>query len=476
MDPVVITLLPERPVVRNDTVTEIDLIVEVSCHAQDARVAPRTNMNLCLVIDRSGSMGGTKLAAAKKGCIDIFRRLGPGDQLTVVTFDDEVSVIINPQTPRNEVEPKISSIVTGGMTNLSLGWYQGLLELQTHMQDSHLSRLFLLSDGMANRGETKRAVFVDTATRARDAGITASTIGIGDSYQEDLLEAIASSSGGRLWNINSSDIEDIIEEEFEGALTVALDRPRVALTLPRGVRVSKELNTLRKVSQRYRLRPLQGEDVFNFAVRLEIDPAEAQADEITVTAALYDAERAACSGTAAIRLGTSQQVAESAPSGLVQSVVQQFEISQSDEAILNNVDAANAAGLREMLTAEIVRLREAEQKVRADAHIGSVRGNLEAAHLGQVISNKAISLLIAELVEPYDNDANVRRFVAMFRKDFKREAQRVVMRRHHSDDWDKEARIALEALTLIDLLLDRHPEDADRLNNLRERFRAYLEA
>ncbi|WP_305039530.1 VWA domain-containing protein, partial [Frankia sp. Cj3] len=85
----------------------------------------------------------------------------------------------------------------GGMTDLSLGWYQGLLELQTHMAPEHRNRIFLLSDGAANRGETKKSSLAATAIRARDVGITTSTIGIGDDFQEDLLEAIASASGAK---------------------------------------------------------------------------------------------------------------------------------------------------------------------------------------------------------------------------------------------------------------------------------------
>ena len=311
MDAVKIALLPERPVVRNDAISEMDLVVEISSRLAEEQTQPQGPMNLCLVIDRSGSMAGPKLDTAKKSCTDIFRRLGPGDLLTVVTFDDDVAVIINPQTPKMDVEAKINAIRPGGTTNLSLGWYQGLLELQTHMSESHYNRLFLLSDGQANAGETKRSVFSDTATRARDVGITASTIGIGDDFQEDLLEAVASSSGGRFWNISESDIEDIIEEEFEGARTVILDRPRVSLSLPPGVRVSKELNRLRKVSQRYRIRPLQGEDIFNFAIRLEIDPDQSVGDQLTISGTLFDGERDIAAAELTLALGARQQVAAS---------------------------------------------------------------------------------------------------------------------------------------------------------------------
>jgi Ca-activated chloride channel homolog len=479
VDTVKIALHPERSVVRNDAISEVDLVVEVSCHPADNQVERSGPMNLCLVIDRSGSMAGGKLETAKKSCMDIFRRLGPGDLLTVVTFDENVDVIINPQTPRGQVEEKLGAVASGGMTNLSLGWYQGLLELQTHMDDSHYSRLFLLSDGQANRGETKRAVFSDTASRARDVGITASAIGIGDDFQEDLLEAIASSSGGRFWNISESDIEDIIEEEFEGALTVLLDRPRVAVGLPEGMRVSRELNNLRKVSNRYRLRPLQGEDVFNFAVRLEVDPDRVAGDRLTVDAALLDGERPISSTRRELSLGTPQEVAASPSHPLVRSTVQQFETTATDEVMLASLEAESVTELRQMLTAEIAKLQTMESEWKSldppAWGMSNSRQDLEVVHLAHEVVSKSVARVFLDMVEPYTTEPQVRVFFRKSRKRLMQEGQRVQMRRIRTTPWDSAAPFILEALALADDLISRHPDDANRLEQCREKLREYLE-
>lgn len=190
---------------------------------------------LCLVIDRSGSMEAQgKLETAKRSCLDIFERIKDDDLFTVVVFDSDAQVVVNPQTPRDQVAGKLESIRPGSLTNLSLGWYQGLLELQSHMTDEHYGRLILLSDGLANEGETKKSALEAVATRARDEGITTSTIGVGrdSDFQEDLLEAIATASGGRFWYIAESGIDSILEEEFRNALSVVLDRSKVELSLP----------------------------------------------------------------------------------------------------------------------------------------------------------------------------------------------------------------------------------------------------
>ncbi|MEO3808994.1 VWA domain-containing protein [Sphaerisporangium sp. B11E5] len=484
MDATTLSLLPERPVVRDDAISEVDLVVEVSCQSAETREEPAGPMNLCLVIDRSGSMSGDKLDTAKASCANIFRRLGANDQLTVVTFDDVAEVIVNPQTPRDQVTQRISAIFARGMTNLSLGWYQGLLELQTHVGTTHYSRLFLLSDGQANRGESKRAVFADTAAKARDVGITASTIGIGADYQEDLLEAIASASGGRFWNISEADIEDIIEEEFKGALTVLLDRPRVTLSLPDGVRVSRELNNLQKVGgQRYQLRPLQGNDIFNFALRVEIDPERFPAREFTLTCTLHDGQREICSTTTQLTFGSSDEVAASPVHPLVRSTIEQFEVTTADETMLAEMEAGNITKLRQMLTAEIARMQPLQQTWRnmhdadeADQWgIGHTRAGWEVMNIRHHYRSKSVLGEIIAMIEPYADEPEVRLYLSMARKNAMREGQRMKSRRLEPLQWDAETPLILEAIALADTLIAKHPDDHVRLEEFRERLREHLE-
>ena len=110
------------------------------------------------------------------------------------------------------------------------------------MTENHNNRLFLLSDGQANEGETKVTTLAQEASKSREIGITIS--GIGSDFQEDTLNAMATESGGRFWYIQESRIEDIIDEEFKGALSVVIDRARIELELPAGVTISKELKRL----------------------------------------------------------------------------------------------------------------------------------------------------------------------------------------------------------------------------------------
>ncbi|MBB4891630.1 Mg-chelatase subunit ChlD [Streptomyces olivoverticillatus] len=476
--PIEILVLPERPAARNDEVTEFDVAIEVRCRsAEDAERAGGA-MNLCLVIDRSGSMGGQdKLPTATRSCIDISRRLTGDDLFTVVVFDHTAHVVINPQTPRDQVEERLTAITPGGSTNLSLGWYQGLLELQSHMTADHYGRLILLSDGQANQGETKKAALAAVATRARDEGITTSTIGIGSDFQEDLLEAIATASGGRFWYIAEAGIDDILEEEFRSALTVVVDRPRVELSLPPGVTVSEELNSLRKISRRYGLRPLKGQDTFDFAVRLEIDPAQVDGSEFTLGAALYDGSREIATTEQTIALAPLSDVAATESHALVTSVVEQYRASATEEKLLKDMASGDLSNMTEMLTAEIARVQRIEAGLfRQSPDIGETRVGLEIGHLRHNRQLNETTLLVKELLDLHRADPEVRYLLLRMRKSFMHEKQRKSSLYHDVSEADEDIEVTLlvRALGVADILIQRHPENSVRLEEMRERLRERL--
>lgn len=475
-----ILVLPERPAARNDEVTEFDVAIEVRCRTAASTVRSGGAMNLCLVIDRSGSMEAQgKLETAKRSCLDIFERLKDDDLLTVVVFDSGAQVVVNPQTPRDQVEGRVKSIRSGSLTNLSLGWYQGLLELQSHMTDEHYGRLILLSDGLANEGETKKSALEAVAIRAREEGVTTSTIGVGrdSDFQEDLLEAIATASGGRFWYIAESGIDSILEEEFRNALSVVLDRPKVELKLPPGVSVSEELNSLRKVSRRYGLRPLKGDDLFNFAVRLQIDPTQVDSSQFTLSATLYEGTRTVTSGTTDIALAPQGQVVTTPVHALVSSVVEQYRSSQTEEKMLKDMEAGDLSGMKEMLEAEVARMRRAEADVvLQQGDIGLIRANVEAANLGQHSSMSETALLLTELVQQYGTEPEVGVLMGSWRKSMHHEAHRKRLRWNSVSDADEDVEISLlvQAIGVTDALIQRLPELRADLEQKREALREQL--
>ncbi len=347
-------LIPERPVVRNDQVSEFDLVVEINTVAsQDKPLDTPKDLNLCVVIDRSGSMGGAKLETAKNSCKAILQRLSSKDRFSLVVFDDEAQVIVNPATSRDQIFGKIESIKTGGQTNLALGWHLGLLELQTYTTDTHINRLILLSDGQANQGQTKASVLGSESDKARSLGITTSTIGIGNDFQEDILAALANESGGRFYYIQESKIEDILDDEFQGSLSTQIERPRIALEFPEGIKVVEELNDLRKIAGKYSVRPILSNDVFCFAIRVEVDPMKLQSKEIVLKASLYEGTQEFRVVEEKIILGSYGEFVTSEENLMVRNIVQQYKTAKTEEKMIEQIDKGDF-DLMKMLLVENV--------------------------------------------------------------------------------------------------------------------------
>ncbi|MBA3956456.1 MAG: VWA domain-containing protein [Acidimicrobiia bacterium] len=188
---------------------------------QDRRAA----LKLALVIDRSGSMAGDKLAVTKACAAYLVRRLTPPDELAIVAYDDAVDLVA-PLAPvhTENLLSAIAAIGPGGSTNLSGGWLKGLEVLKVPGEasaDDTTRRVLLLTDGQANAGITEPAALVSMATSARGAGVGTTTIGFGDHFAEELLTDMGDAGGGNAHFAPTPDAAPaIFAEEFEGLASV----------------------------------------------------------------------------------------------------------------------------------------------------------------------------------------------------------------------------------------------------------------
>ena len=184
-------------------------------------------LDLSIVLDRSGSMAGDKLARAREAAAFLVRRLRDGDRVSVVAYDDEVSTVAPPAagSQRAAIGRAIDAIDVGGSTNLSGGWLRGheLVAGGAHADGrATMHRVLLLTDGLANVGITDPARLVALCRAAAQRGVTTSTIGFGADYDEKLLRGMADAGGGNSYYIERPDqAPGVFEEEIEGLLTVA---------------------------------------------------------------------------------------------------------------------------------------------------------------------------------------------------------------------------------------------------------------
>jgi len=176
---------------------------------------------LQVVLDRSGSMGGGRLAAAQGALDRLVGRLDPRDQLGVVCFDDEVSVVVpsGPVADKAEIRRRVRSIGPGGMTNLSSGYLRGIQEARRAANGAGAT-LLLLSDGLANQGVTDHGKLEGIARQAHAHRIATSTLGVGLGYDEALMAAVArGGSGNALFAEEADTAGALIAGEVEGLLS-----------------------------------------------------------------------------------------------------------------------------------------------------------------------------------------------------------------------------------------------------------------
>ena len=134
--------------------------------------ARRAPINVALVLDRSGSMGGPPLAAAKEAAIRFARFLGPDDRLTVVTFDDHVRTIFGPAPAGDAAAAMaIAAVHEGGSTNLSGGWLKG----RAHVEEGLVEGVYRLADCLDLHGDPKDSS-LPTCDFAWSRSLTASLV------------------------------------------------------------------------------------------------------------------------------------------------------------------------------------------------------------------------------------------------------------------------------------------------------------
>jgi Ca-activated chloride channel family protein len=220
--------LDHEPVADGGWLVRALLRIEGEARRDDDRVP----LNLSIVLDRSGSMSGEKIEAAKQAARALIQRLSPADRVSVVAFDSVVETIAEPETgeAQQDLAARIATITARAMTNLSGGWLKGREHVDAHRRDGAVNRVLLMTDGHANEGVVDPAKLEGLCRSAARKGVTTTTIGFGDGFQEELLQAMSDAGGGAAYYIEEIDqAHGVFEEELEGLLSVCAQNLSVQL-------------------------------------------------------------------------------------------------------------------------------------------------------------------------------------------------------------------------------------------------------
>lgn len=236
-------------------------------------------LNLCLILDRSGSMHGQPIKTVIQAVEGLIDRLKVGDRISVVAFSGSAEVIIpnqaieDPESIKSEIKSKLSA---SGGTAIAEGLELGITELMKGTRGA-VSQAFLLTDGHGESGlriwkwdigrdDNKRCV--QLAQKAAKLNLTINTFGFGNSWNQDLLEKIADVGGGTLAHIERP--EQAVEQFsrlFGRIQSIGLTNAYLLLSLVPNVRLA-ELKPIAQVAPDTIELPVEPEADGSFAVRL----------------------------------------------------------------------------------------------------------------------------------------------------------------------------------------------------------------
>lgn len=204
----------------------------------NAGTGARTPLNLCLVIDRSGSMEGPPLDYVKQACTYVVDMLTPNDILSIVTFEETVDVLMAPQrvTSKQPIKDGISRLMPGNTTNLYDGLTLAMNQVVNTEEAGRATRLIIFTDGDPTAGIKDFPSLVQHAGEIKDRGISCTFLGFGPDYNEELLAAMAKRASGNYYYIPQPQlIPEVFRTELEKLMTVTARNLKLDLKLSRWV-------------------------------------------------------------------------------------------------------------------------------------------------------------------------------------------------------------------------------------------------
>ena len=234
-------MVQEKIYRHGDGIFDLNLHIKAGHEPYDMDT-PAKNVDIVLVLDRSGSMQGVKMQYAKRAVLNLIALLSPNDRLGLVSYSDHVrrhSRLLN-LTPGNQnvLRSMVHTLYAGGSTNLGGGLQTGIDTILQEPRGNRIRKVMLISDGLANRGIVDPWELGRMASIALETDFSVATIGVGDSFNEQLMAHIADQGGGTYHYMENPDaFIAVFEHEFMKSRHVAATSLEVHIPKVHGVRL-----------------------------------------------------------------------------------------------------------------------------------------------------------------------------------------------------------------------------------------------
>ncbi|MDW0109380.1 VWA domain-containing protein [Sporosarcina aquimarina] len=188
--------------------TPIEKLLPVEMEVKGKEELP--SLGLMIVMDRSGSMSGSKLILAREAAARSVDLLREKDTFGFTAFDENIWEIVPlaPLQNKKDVTSKILSVPAGGGTEI----FPSVAKAYEDLSDLSLQRkhIILLTDGQSQMPPG----YLDVLAEGKENNTTLSTVGIGSDADQRLLEEMAEAGGGRYYGvIDESTVPAILSRE-----------------------------------------------------------------------------------------------------------------------------------------------------------------------------------------------------------------------------------------------------------------------
>lgn len=222
-----------------------DVFVTVDVTGAEVPGSRRSPVNLALVIDRSGSMNGYKLAQAKQAARQLVGMLKEEDRLSIVHYGSDVKSLPSLQATsanRERMLQYIEGIWDEGGTNIGAGLMTGQHQVNTARSQYQVNRIILISDGQPTEGITDEEGLKRVVKNIRAEGVTVSSIGVGTDFNEDLMQAFAENGAGAYGFLaDAGKLAGIFQKDLQQATTQVARNVELSFELPEGVTLGEVL-------------------------------------------------------------------------------------------------------------------------------------------------------------------------------------------------------------------------------------------
>lgn len=171
-------------------------------------------LDVVIIVDKSGSMSGTKISQAKIASDAFINNLVPGsDRVGYVSYSDKANLVEGLSYSLDEVNNKIQKTTVGGNTNIGGALKIAHKELKNNGRNNVKRVIILMTDGEANVSDDKKdgpnQNAINNSVLAKMDGMILYTVGLGSSVDSNLLKLLATYTTNYYYSPTGVDLSNI---------------------------------------------------------------------------------------------------------------------------------------------------------------------------------------------------------------------------------------------------------------------------